>query len=437
MAGACTLDRMNEWPDGWSDERERGERYGRGSASAQPEGVRRMPHVQRHVPPQQRYGTPQQQGYDAGPGYGEAQGYDSGYSHGQVYGNRGAGPGGPEGPYGRGPGGPRRPGPRANWGRRIKYGVLALVVVVVGVSVGTYFWADSKLHKDVDLSQVIDRPAQGDGTNYLIVGSDSRQGMSKEEEKALHTGSAAGARTDSMMILHDGSNGPTLISLERDTDVTIPSFRGSQSGKLFPASSQHVKLNAAFAEDGPTLLVRTVEAKTGLHIDHYVEIGLAGFANVVDAIGGVQMNLPQGFKDSYSGADFTAGKQTLNGKQALEYVRTRHAFATSDLQREKNQQAFLSALASQTATPGTVLDPFKFYPALGAGLDTLTVDKGMTPYSLAKMFLAMKGVEGGDGVSMNMPTSGSSGGNLLWDMPKVNEIVNELNHNQQVTVTGN
>jgi LCP family protein required for cell wall assembly len=238
-----------------------------------------------------------------------------------------------------------------------------------------------------------------------------------------------------MMILHDGKSGPTLISLERDTDVTIPSFRGSQSGKLFPASSTHVKLNAAFAEDGPTLLVRTVEAKTGLRIDHYVEIGLAGFANVVDAIGGVQMNLPQGFKDKYSGADFQAGEQTLNGKQALEYVRTRHAFATSDLQREKNQQAFLSALASQTASPGTVLDPFKFYPALGAGLDTLTVDKDMSPYALAKMFFTMKDVQGGDGVSMNMPTSGSSGGNLLWDQNKVRTLVNELNNGEKVTVT--
>lgn len=426
---------MNEWPDGWSDERDGGERYGQGSASAQPEGVRRMQHVQRRVPPQQRYGAPRE-GYDSRSGYGAPQqGYDSGYSEAHVYG-RGSGHGGPGGPYGDDPGGPRPPRPRANWGRRLKYGALALVVVVVGTSVGTYFWADSKLHKDVDLSKVIDRPAQGDGTNYLIVGSDSRQGLSKAQEKELHTGSAQGARTDSMMILHIGGSGPTLISLERDTDVTIPSFRGSQTGKLYPASDQHVKLNSAFAEDGPTLLVRTVEAKTGLRIDHYVEIGLAGFANVVDAIGGVKMDLPQGFKDSYSGADFKAGEQTLNGKQALEYVRTRHAFATSDLQREKNQQAFLSDLAKQTATPGTVLDPFKFYPALGAGLDTLTVDKGMTPYALARMFLAMKGVEGGNGVAFNMPTDGSSGGNLLWDMPKVNEIVNELNHNEKVTVTG-
>lgn len=430
---------MNEWPDGWTGERgERQERFGRGSASAQPEGARAMPHVRRPgVPPQQPrgYGVPQQQapaGYDQAGPYGP----DDGYNTGQVYGSPGGGNGAGGGPYGPGGAPGSRPRQAPNWGRRIKYGALGLVVVVLGVSVGTYFWADSKLHKDVDLSKVIDRPEAGEGTNYLIVGSDSRQGMTKEQEKELHTGSAEGQRTDSMMILHVGSNAPTLISMPRDSDVTIPSFKGSDSGKLFPAQPNvHKKLNAAYAEDGPTLLARTVEAKTGLHIDHYVEIGLSGFANVVDAIGGVDMDLPQGFKDKYSGADFKAGKQTLDGKQALAYVRTRHAFASSDLQREKNQQKFLSALASQTATPTTILNPFKLYPALGSGLDTLTVDKDMSPYALAKMFFAMKGVTSGDGVSMNMPTSGSSGGNLVWDDAKVKQIVQELNNDEKVTVT--
>ncbi|MFJ4921367.1 LCP family protein [Streptomyces sp. NPDC088725] len=435
---------MSDWPDGPTGDRaERGERYGRGSAGAQPESAQRMQHVRRQpgVPPQPQqqprgYGVPaqQSQGYDQGHGQGQGQpgpGFDSGYNTGQVYGT----------PHGGGhgqPPGSGAPGPRQapNWGRRIKFGALALVIVVLGVSIGTYFWADSKLNRDVDLSKVIERPSEGDGTNYLIVGSDSREGMSAEEKKKLHTGSAEGKRTDSMMLLHDGSNGPTLISLPRDSDVTIPSFRGSESGKLFPAQpGVHKKLNAAYAEDGPALLVRTIEARTGLRIDHYVEIGFAGFANIVDAIGGVDMNLPKGFKDKYSGADFQAGEQTLDGQQALAFVRTRHAFAASDLERTKNQQKFIAALASQTASPGTVLNPFRLYPALGAGLDTLIVDKDMSLWSLGQMFLAMKGVTGGDGVSMNMPVSGSSGGNLVWDDAKVKQLVTQLNADERVTVT--
>ncbi|MFD8306234.1 LCP family protein [Streptomyces sp. NPDC059690] len=431
---------MNEWPEAWSDDN-RDNRYGRGSASAQPESARVMRQVRRPSPgayggsgpsaPPYGGGVPQQPSYVNGQGHGGYAGgpgpddYDDGYNTGQVYGGGHGGPGGPG--AGR---------PRPNWRRRIKWTAITVVTVLVVTSVATYFWADSKLHRDVDLSKVIDRPATGDGTNYLIVGSDSRAGMSAEEKKKLHTGSAEGKRTDSMMILHVGSSGDTLISLPRDSNVTIPSYKGSTSGKTYPNTGRQTKLNAAYAEDGPTLLVRTVEYNMGLHIDHYVEIGFAGFAKIVDAVGGVTIDIDKGFKDKYSGADFKAGKQTLNGEQALAFVRTRHAFAASDLQRTKNQQKFLSALAHQVATPSTVLNPFKFYPTMGAGLDSLTVDKDMSLWDLASMFWAMKGVSGGDGTSMNMPISGSTGGNLVWDKAKVKTLVNELNNDQKVTVSG-
>lgn len=183
--------------------------------------------------------------------------------------------------------------------------------------------------------------------------------------------------------------------------------------------------------------MRTIEYNTGLHIDHYAEIGFGGFAKIVDAVGGVDITIDKAFKDKYSGADFKAGKQTLNGEQALAFVRTRHAFAASDLQRTKNQQKFLAALAHQVATPSTVLNPFKLYPTMGAGLDALTVDKDMGLWDLASMFWAMKGVNGGDGTSMNMPISGSTGGNLVWDKAKVKTLVNELKNDDKVTVTGN
>ncbi|MFD9793013.1 LCP family protein [Streptomyces sp. NPDC059070] len=432
--------------DGWSDD-ERGEQYGRGSSAAQPEGPRVMRHVQRPVgsaPARpQRPVPPQQPAYDDG--YGQQQygngvpapgQYDSGYSDGHVYGTpSGRGPGG-RGPGG-GPGAAGGPSakPRPNWRRRIMIGSLVLVVTVVGVSVGTYFWADSKVRREVDLSKVIDRPADGKGTNYLIVGSDSRDGLSKEQKQKLHTGSAEGKRTDSMMILHTGDNGNTMISLPRDSWVQIPSFKGSQSGKLFPAKG-HNKLNAAYAMDGPELLVRTIEANTGLHIDHYAEIGFAGFANIVDAVGGVEIDIPQDIKDKDSGADFKKGKQTLDGQQALAFVRNRHGYAAGDLERTKNQQRFLSALASQTATPTTVLNPFKLYPVMGAGLDTLTVDKDMSLFDLADMFWAMKGVTSGGGTSMNMPISGNGPQtSLQWDTSKVKQLVNELNNDQKVTVT--
>ncbi|MFC8096664.1 LCP family protein [Streptomyces sp. NPDC057301] len=420
---------MNDWPQAPDDNR--GNRYGRGSASAQPESARVMRQVRRGqaAPPGQGYGgVPQQPSYVNGQGHG-GDGYDSGYNTGQVYGGGGGG---------RDGGGMREPRPAPNWRRRIKVTTITLVTVLVVTSVATYFWADSKLNREVDLSMVIDRPEAGEGTNYLIVGSDSREGLSDDQKKDLHTGSADGKRTDSMMILHVGSNGDTLISLPRDSNVTIPSYKGSDSGKLYQSTGRQVKLNAAYAEDGPELLVRTVESNTGLHIDHYVEIGFAGFANIVDAVGGVEIDIPQDIKDSKSGADFKKGKQTLNGQDALAFVRTRYALAGSDLDRTKNQQKFLSALANQVATPSTVLNPFKLYPTMGAGLDTLIVDKDMGLWDLASMFWAMKGVSGGDGKSMNMPISGNSAnGNLQWDTAKVKTLVEQLKNDEKVTVSGN
>ncbi len=425
---------MNDWPQGWSDDN-RGDRYGRGSASAQPESARVMRQVRRGqaAPPGQQYGgVPQQPSYVNGQGHGGYHdGYDSGYNTGQVYGGSG-GPGGPGGT------GMREPRPAPNWRRRIKVTSITVVTVLLVTTVATYFWADSKLNREVDLSKVIERPEAGEGTNYLIVGSDSRAGMSAEEKKRLRTGSAEGKRTDSMMILHTGSNGDTLISLPRDSNVTIPSFKGSDSGKVYKGTGRQVKLNAAYAEDGPELLVRTVEANTGLRIDHYVEIGFAGFANIVDAVGGVEMDIPRDIKDSKSGADLKKGKQTLNGEEALAFVRTRYALAGSDLDRTKNQQKFLSALANQVATPGTVLNPFKLYPTMGAGLDSLIVDEDMGLYDLASMFWAMKGVSGGEGKSMNMPISGNSAnGNLQWDTAKVKQLVEQLKNDEKVTVSGN
>ncbi|MEU7469287.1 LCP family protein [Streptomyces sp. NPDC044984] len=420
---------MTDWPEARSGDNRDG-RYGRGSASAQPEGARVMRQVRRGpaAPPGQGAygGVPQQPSYVDGQGHG---GYDSGYNTGQVYGTPGGG-----GPGGGGHG-PQRPAP--DWRRRVKWTAITVATVLVVTTVGTYFWADSKLNREVDLSKVIERPEKGEGTNYLIVGSDSREGMTDEDKKKLHTGSADGKRTDSMMILHTGDNGPTLISLPRDSNVEIPSFVGSDSGKTYPGAGRQVKLNAAYAEDGPELLVRTVEFNTGLHIDHYVEIGFAGFANIVDAVGGVEMDIPQDIKDTKSGADLKKGKQTLNGEEALAFVRTRYALAGSDLDRTKNQQKFLSALANQVATPGTVLNPFTLYPTMGAGLDSLIVDKEMGLFDLADMFWSMKGVSGGEGTSMNMPIAGSTGGNLLWDKAKVKQLVTQLNNDEKVTVKGN
>ncbi|MEU7134814.1 LCP family protein [Streptomyces sp. NPDC046261] len=427
---------MNDWPEGRTHDRR--ERYGRGSTSAEPESARALPHIRRDSPPPQ-YRPPQ--GYDSHPPQGHPGPRDhDGYSAGQVYGPGAGSPAGPGG--GSGAGGGRARGPRTgapNWRKRIKIGAIVFVTALLAVSIGTYFWADGKLRREVDLSKVQERPPAGEGTNYLIVGSDSREGLSDQDKKDLHTGSADGKRTDSMMILHTGDNGTTMLSLPRDSYVTIPAFTGKQSGKKFPAATH--KLNQAYADGGPELLAQTIEYNTGLRIDHYAEIGFGGFRNLVDALGGVEMCLDKPLKDRDSGADFKAGCQELDGAQSLAFVRQRHQEADQDLGRMRNQQKFLNTLAKQAASPATILNPFRLYPVIGSGLDTLIVDKDMGLWDLMDMFWAMKGVTGGDGQQMTVPIANpnfptrSDGVAVKWDTVKAKQLFEQLKKDQKVTVT--
>ncbi|MEU8824106.1 LCP family protein [Streptomyces sp. NPDC048636] len=325
--------------------------------------------------------------------------------------------------------------PRRRWPRRLRRTaavVLALALVGAG---SAYGWATSKLNTEVDLSRVEDRPAEGKGTNYLIVGSDSRDGLSGKDKKDLHTGSAEGRRTDSMMVLHTGAHGTTLMSLPRDSWVTLPPFTYPMTGKRPPASKN--KLNAAFSLGGPELLVRTVEHNTGLRIDHYAEIGFAGFVNVVNSVGGVPMCLDRPVKDKKSGADLKAGCQTLNGAQALAFVRQRHQEAKGDLGRSENQQKFLSALAKKAAEPGQALVPWKVFPTVGAGLDTLIVDKDMDLPTLKSMFQAMQGVAGGGGKRLNVPVASlgfptSKGSAVKWDDARAKRLFEQLRNDRPV-----
>ncbi|TKA10075.1 LCP family protein [Actinacidiphila oryziradicis] len=399
---------MNAWSDGWSDNANSPQQRQRTSEPPLPPEM-----SPRRAAASGAGALPRQQGRASGsPGY----------------------------PGGNGPSGPRRPGVPGSRARKVKITLLALVVALLAVSIGTYFWADGKVRREVDLNKVANRPAPGNGTNYLIVGSDSREGLTKAQEQALHTGAAAGKRTDSMMVLHVGGNGNTMLSLPRDSYVTIPAFTGS-TGKKYPATTH--KLNTAYAWGGAELLTQTVEYNTGLHIDHYAEIGFNGFVNLVDALGGVNMCLDKAIKDKASGADFKAGCQTLNGKQSLAFVRERHQEATQDLGRMQNQQKFLSALAHQAASPTTILNPFTLYPVIGSGLDTLIVDKDMSLWNITSMFWAMKGVTSGGGKSMTVPISTanlqtpSDGVAVKWDMTKAKQLFSELKNDDKVTVTSN
>ena len=290
-------------------------------------------------------------------------------------------PGSGGGPRGRGPGYSGQLG----WRRWLRpRPILALIAVVLSIaivgSVATYFYLDSKLTRKNVLVDYAGRPAPGAGQNWLITGSDSRQGLSRKEERKLATGhDISGRRSDTIMVLHLPSNGgrPVLVSLPRDSYVPIPGH-GTD------------KINAAYALGGPKLLAETVQNVTGLHIDHYMGIGFGGFVRVVDAVGGVRMCLKAPLVDPAAGLHLHKGCQVLDGAEALGFVRSRHNFATQDLQRIQNQRLFLRALLRKLTSAGVLANPFAALPAASGLAGTLTVDSGTHLSQLLKVAFALR-----------------------------------------------
>jgi LCP family protein required for cell wall assembly len=228
-----------------------------------------------------------------------------------------------------------------------------------------------------------------------------------------------GHRSDTVMLLHIPSSGPSvLVSLPRDSYVGIPGFGMN-------------KLNAAYSFGGPKLLVKTVEEATGLQISHYMGIGFGGLVNVVNAVGGVRMCIPQNLNDPASGLHLKKGCQNLDGAQALGFVRTRHLFATQDLQREQDQRVFIKALLSKMTSPGTLANPFATVPAAFGATDSLTVDKGTQLYQLVQVAFALRHPE-----TTTVPIGASEtlavGDVLVWDRTQALRMFDAMKNGQPV-----
>jgi LCP family protein required for cell wall assembly len=304
--------------------------------------------------------------------------------------------------------------------------VLLIIVLAFLVLIGaTWLYLELNLNRVAALSDYQGRPAAAAGTNWLIVGSDSRAGLNAEDQERLATGDAKGQRTDTMMLLHipDNDTKPTLVSLLRDSYVDIPG-KGRN------------KLNAAYALGGPKLLAQTVETNTGLRLDHYVEIGFGGFADMVDAVGGVDMCLKAPINDPLAGINLPAGCQELDGQQALGYVRTR-ATPRADLDRVIHQREFIGALTDKVTSPGTLLNPFRLVPLIFNAPDAFTVDEGDHLHNLPSLAFAIGGASSGKTVATTVPIGGSartSGGGaaVVWDKAKSTKLFDALRTDQPV-----
>ncbi|QNN53642.1 LCP family protein [Nocardioides mesophilus] len=315
---------------------------------------------------------------------------------------------GPRGPVepprtGGGPSGPARP-PRSRRGFRWGWLKLALVLWLVFL-VAVPFWAWAKVEK-VQADPGGDRPPDQPGTTYLLVGSDSREGLSRKEQLDLGTGKGEGRRTDTIMLLHTGDGPNLLMSVPRDSLVDVPGYGTT-------------KINAAFAYGGPRLLVKTLENATGIRIDDYIEIGFAGFVDVVDAVGGVQICPKQAMKDPQANLDIEKGCQEADGKVALGYARSRHTSGLGDIDRARHQREVVSAVGAEAVSPWSLLNPVRYVRLAAAGSDSLRVGKDTSLLATLKFAWAMTRVDGESGLTCGVPIADLA---VNWDQDRAEKL---------------
>lgn len=328
-------------------------------------------------------------------------------------GNDGAGDGGSAGSDGTGPGdsgaagdggsGDGGSGGGETDGAGIRTGRRARVLKITGLSLagllvlgagaaGWAYWHLSDNISSVDINGALgdDRPARARTTpspgvtevpppteslNILVLGSDSRSG---EENQELGGGEDGGARSDTAMVVHldAGRTTATVVSIPRDTLVDRPSCPLPDGESTRPVSG--AMFNTAYEVGGPVCAVKTVEALTDVRMDHYIEIDFAGFARLVDALGGVTVTTEEDIDDERSHLTLEAGTHHLDGTDALALARTRYGIGGgSDLERIELQHRLVKALLEQIGRQDLLTDPAHLYEVADAVTGSLTADTGL------------------------------------------------------------
>ncbi|MGW7202915.1 LCP family protein [Streptomyces sp. NPDC054837] len=291
----------------------------------------------------------------------------------------------------------QRPGTGHRTRRQLLRGVLvfalATVLALLGLGIGGVWWATN--HYGDQVSRIPhafpdgSRPPKGDGaegTTFLLVGVDSRSSKPTTGREATAQLWKYGAqRSDTLMLVHlgPGERTASTVSIPRDSWVPIPGHGSA-------------KINAAFSWGGPPLLIQTVEQLTGVRVDHFGVIDWYGFRSLTDAVGGVPVTVPESSYDPEQHRHFTAGTQTMDGSEALAYVRQRHGLAGGELDRIERQQQFLRSLVGEVRGEVSVTDPFGAARMVDAITRTVSVDDGMSNGDLRDLVLGLRHLNASD-----------------------------------------
>ncbi|WP_405709938.1 LCP family protein [Streptomyces xanthophaeus] len=292
-------------------------------------------------------------------------------------------------------GGTHRP-PHGRRRRLLRWiGLGAALLVLLGAATGWWLYnkLDGNITEDSSAAAELrryerERPAHlaTGAQNILLIGSDSRSG----KENAPYGRDRGTQRSDTTILLHLPADrkSATAVSIPRDLMTQVPSCLKVDGDRT---TEQLAQFNWAFEWGGAACTIRTVEKLTGIRINHHMVIDFGGFKQMVDAVGGVEVCLKEPMDDSEAKLKLPAGRQVLEGEQALGFVRARYSMGNgSDTERMQRQQQFLGSLVKKVQSNGVLLNPTRLYPLLDAATSSVTTDPGLA--SLRGLYELVRGV---------------------------------------------
>lgn len=341
----------------------------------------------------------------------------------------------------RGRAGGRRSG-RPRWGMRAATTLSVLVLGAGGIGHAVVTSLDTGIDRVDAFKDMKNRPDAGHGLNLLLVGTDGRDTITKAERRKYRLGGAPCHCTDTIMLVHLSEDGKraSVVSLPRDSYADVPEHVDTTTGKHHKAHP--LKINAAYAEGGANLTVRTVEHMTGVKISHYLEVDFTSFMKTVDALGGVDVCTPRTLKDAYTGLDLPPGTHRLDGGRALQYVRSRHVDGAADLSRIQRQQRFVAALISRATGSGVLLNPVKLRDVTSALLASVRADSGFGAEQLLGLNKAMRGFSPSSSEFTSVPLQAKGavlpgiGSTVRWDPVKSKKLFLALREDRPLTPPG-
>ena len=288
-------------------------------------------------------------------------------------------------------------GPRRTWRTWAVVAVVTVLVVVLGGTAYAAWRLNANITKlDVSAAIGTDRPTQAPGAaeavNILLIGSDTREGAGNDAYADRDGTLGGGAHSDTNLLVHLSADrsSATVVSIPRDSMTPAP----PECSATAPESEWQMRQwNQNYSIGGPGCLIRTLEGNTGVFIDHYAVVDFRGFKQMVDALGGVQVCTPEAIDDANTHLQLTPGKHTLDGRQALQYVRVRKSVGDgSDLQRIGRQQAFLSSVIQRATSTQLLFEPTKLFAFLNAATKSLTTDPEFGVGTMGDLASSVKGI---------------------------------------------